>query len=660
MSSTHRPAFLDFSKSLLRFKIAATFLAFAVVLGFIAYRFQTRTYVITTPAGMIAQRFDRVWFDSRNALVGARTDAGLLTIRREASPGTAARQFQIPAANSAWAAAPDLDAVAWIAPPRLWIRTADSESPRSFPLPSGNPRTLTFLSDESIAAVFADGVVHRWDPNTGEAFPAHALGAGALEQAVSNGDYLATGTAATASLYRYRNGHWTSGETLPAPASPYTLVIPAPGAMAAISGGLLRYQGETRNTPGAVQSVASHQGTLIATGAFDQVWVATSPRQKEEDYQIADAAPGSVLASSSGRLAVSGTSGTALFKLGSEARLTSQGRMATMLALLNMMVALLVALAPTLLRQLLKLFAKILGGRAGGVGGELAPATLSPPPTLLIERTAASRSVLWAGAGLSMQSGFPSRSALVINIVNRGIVEGWLNPAASDRLQRLMATSGTEAVVNQLCAENREHMNCGQIQAMIPKYSQLSRCHELLAAIPFAAAITTNYDDLLDRMRARWTGMIVTPQSEEIPRLRGIPFLLKLYGHLSTPESVRLSRSKLAEAFPASARELVNRVGSMNTLLFSGASLEGLLADLDALGLAEVRGGTHFALVGTANPQWKKIAAELKGRYAIEVLACSEETIAVELPKFLTELQAAVEKVQQAKAEEPVLTETAA
>lgn len=658
MSSAPKPAFADLSKSMLRLKIAAAFLVFSAVLGGIAYRFQTSTYVITTPAGSESRRFDKIWFDSRSTLVGARTDNGILTISREGSLGVS-REFQIPSANSAWAASPDLEAVAWVAPPQLWIRTAGSDSPRKLALLPGNPLTLTFLSDGSLAAVFADGTAHRWNQDTGEEFPAATLSTRPLEQAASSGDYVAAATTTEAVLYRYRDGRWNPGESTPAPSSGYSLVIPAPGAMAQIAGGVLRYQGETRNTRGAVLSVVSHQGTLLTTGAFDQVWVATSPRQKEEDYQIAPAAPGSVLALASGRLAVSGPGGTAIFTLGTEERLTGKGRMAAVVAFLNALIGLLIALAPSLFRQLLKLFAKMLGGTVGG-GGALPGSNLPVPPTILIERTAASRSVLWAGAGLSMQSGFASRRTFVTNLVNAGMVEGWLDSAALDRLQRLMNTSGTEAVMNQLCAEKREFMNWGQLQALIPKYTQLSRCHELLGAIPFAAAITTNYDDLLDRMTTRWTRTLVTPRSEEIPRLSGFPFLMKLYGHLAVPESVRLSRGKLAEDFPAPARELINRVGSMNTLLFTGASLEGLLADLDALGLSEMRGGTHYAVVGTANPQWKKLAAELKGRYSIEVLACNEEMIATELPKFLTELQAAVEHLQRARTAEPVLTESAA
>jgi hypothetical protein len=103
----------------------------------------------------------------------------------------------------------------------------------------------------------------------------------------------------------------------------------------------------------------------------------------------------------------------------------------------------------------------------------------------------------------------------------------------------------------------------------------------------------------------------------------------------------------------------------MNTLLFIGASLEGLLADLDALGLSDIRGGSHFAVVGTPSLQWKKIARELKWRYSIEVLACREETIATELPEFLEELLRRVNQVQQdaakfTKVDEPDLTPTAA
>lgn len=671
MSSSPRPAFLDYGKSVLRFKIAAGFLVFALALGFIAYRFQANTYITAQRTAGSNQRFDRIWFAAQNVLAGARTQGDRIKIHREAAAGVAELNIEIPAGGlvhgeSSWAVAPAFDVVAWIHPGALLFRAlANEKSTRTVLFAAGSrPLVVTVLGDGAIAVAFEDGVIARWNSRTGEPLPGQDLALGSVRQATAVGDYLAAGSSEKIFLYHYRDGHWAPTESVSAPAPPYRLVIPAAGSIATIEDGFLHYGGESRNTRGAVGSVVSHQGVLITAGKFDNVWVATSSNQEQEDYEVATAEPGSILATGKNQLAVSGPQGTSVFTLGSEERLTATGRMAAALASLSALISFVLALAPMLLRHLLKLFAKMLG-RAGGAGGGLAAEHLPPPPTILIERIAAARSVLWAGAGLSVQSGLPTRSVFVTNLINTGSVEGWIRSDDVSSLRHMVARGQAEAAMDRLIERRGAQASIGHIRSLIPKYPTLSRCHELLSSIPFAAAMSTNYDDLLERMKSHWTAKVVTPSSAEIPSLSGIPFLLKLYGELGQSQSIRMSRSKLAADFPAPARRLLNSVGSMNTLLFIGASLEGLLADLDALGLSDIRGGTHFAVVGTPSSQWKKIAQELKGRYSIEVLACREETIATELPKFLEELLRRVNQVQRdavevAKVEEPDLTTTAA
>lgn len=632
-------------QSLWRFQLIVGLMAVAAVLAFLAYRFQTKSYITAQPLRAFPQRYERLVFGRGNMLAGGRIDGGVLKIRREETGGASAAGVEIPAAQiiggeSNWAISETMDLVAWVSPGSVWFRTMeDASTLREVRLSaSGAPLAVTVLYDGLVAVVFADGTVARWNPRTEEALPTHKLDLGALTQAVAAGDYVAASSQERVTLYRYRDGRWINSESVFTPPPPFRVTIPAPGSLATVSSGFLRYGGESRNTPGSVHSVVSYQGTPIVTGSFEDVWTVNSSKLAEEDYSVAKAEPDSVLAAGSSRIAISSGKGTELFTIGKEERLTATGRVAALLSLLSAISSLLVAILPMLLKQFLKLFAKLMGGKGGGASGQLPPLFLVRPPVALIESLAASRGVLWAGAGLSAQAGLTLRTAFVTELVNAGVVESWIGSADADRLQALIEEGRVEEAMDRLTELSPQRVNPETIRSMIPRYTVLSRCHEQLATIPFAAGITTNYDDLLEKMKARWNTLALTPGSEDVPLAAGLPSLMKLYGNVASPATIRMTRGKLAADFPAPAKRLLNNIGSLNTVFFVGTSLEALLADLDALGLYDIRGGQHYVVTGSANPQWKKYADELKGRYSIEPIVCNEETIATELPKFVEEL----------------------
>jgi len=92
--------------------------------------------------------------------------------------------------------------------------------------------------------------------------------------------------------------------------------------MATLTGAGLRVGKEIRNSPGQVRSVISHLDQLIASGDFNNV---SSLATDGPPYQLAESAPGSLLAVGSTQLAVSGPNGTFLLNLKNESRLTSSG-----------------------------------------------------------------------------------------------------------------------------------------------------------------------------------------------------------------------------------------------------------------------------------------------------------------------------------------------
>jgi hypothetical protein len=165
--------------------------------------------------------------------------------------------------------------------------------------------------------------------------------------------------------------------------------------------------------------------------------------------------------------------------------------------------------------------------------------------------------------------------------------------------------------------------------------------------------ITTNYDGLLDCTGEPWAANVLTPVSSN-PEFPDVPFLLKLYGDLLSPQTVLLSQFEFAATAPGSLVSRLSHYGlDSRTLLFVGCSLEGLLTDLSVIGAPKQITRKHFAAVGITSPAWEKQVQELSTFYGIEVLPCTAEAIAESLPVFLESLADEVEKVAQASACEP-------
>jgi hypothetical protein len=609
---------------------------------FVGYRFQTVGYIEAKPAREMKTTYDRVWFDDRDALLTARLENDVLHITRTRWAGRDDLQWDVPmfmAEGGQWSVSMLATRIAWIAPDGIHARRVHDSSDEMLEMPEGvRPLAVTVLNDDSVAAVFDNGSVRHW---IGATFQDSDLGLGRLAQAVAEGEYIAAASATSSQLVLFhRSGsQWTVTERGEAPAQSFRLALPAPGYMATIASGLLRFGGTPRNTRGAVRSIASYYGILIVSGQFDNIWVVNGVNDTEEDYEVAQAPSGTQIAVGSHRLAATGPAGTALHSISIEERLTSSGRWTVVLGALLALCNAILFLFPMLLRQFFKLFSSIVGGKGKKEGGRLPPEKLGTPPLQLLDAILNGRCALWAGAGLSAQSGSSTRAAFVGAVLNAATAENWIASADTPAIRQLWEKGDVEGAMARIKERSARPEDLGlQIGAMIPKYQSLSKCHDMLARMPLSAAITTNYDALLERMPTTWAQLVLTPSSEQLPRVTGVQFLLKLYGDPTRPATLAFSRADWSWSMTSAAKELLRRVGEQGSLLFVGCSPEALLADLDALGMAPMRAGRHFAVVGTSKPDWKQTAEKLKGLYSIDVIACQEKNIAAELPLFLEHL----------------------
>jgi hypothetical protein len=166
--------------------------------------------------------------------------------------------------------------------------------------------------------------------------------------------------------------------------------------------------------------------------------------------------------------------------------------------------------------------------------------------------------------------------------------------------------------------------------------------HERLRRIGFAAVLTTNFDNLLERSFGDTP--IYTPRETE-PLLEALSrhefFLLKLYGTLNRPDSVLVAPRQYEDEIVGNAAfsQFMESLFVSRTLLFVGASLAGIEAYLRGVRFRGNLSRRHYALVAVTGTAWLAKAEALRHRYQIEVLPYDVSPDHREVDGFLEDLQ---------------------
>jgi len=657
-------------RSKLRYQIAALCFAAAIVMMFLAYRFDTRDFLISTP---LHQRpgpgYSRIWFDNRDVLAGAIEQGAKLKLERWSGGPSSVASWDIDLSEAAgqqagaagdgelkWAVAGDFSRIAWISGATLYWQSLDSgkiigakTASHAIPLPAKNGAlALSVLSDESVAVVFADSSVKRWDSSTGTPLAEWRTALLQPDQAAADQNYLAISSVKERRLllYRFRDAEgWKLEEESSPPEPPYSVILPGPGAMATLSAEGFQIGHKTRNSPGAVRSAVKHLDEVITTGDFDHVAVLPSDA---EHYSLAAAAPGSVVSANATQLAVSGPRGTALLLLASEKRLTATGKVLSGWCVALLVAALLLSCWVLLCDGFRSLLGLVFKQR---LRQTQAPTSFPPPPRGLIVACASGESALWAGAGLSAESGLPLRAKFIANILQAASVEGMIPAPAYKKLLSIYSRADIEGALNGLVEAGRRGALIEHFRSIFARLVMPSRCHEMLARVPFAAALTTNYDFLFQQAGAHWATTVTTLKSNLSPSFGDRSSLIKLYGDMDHSSTLLLSRAEFQSGVAGSGETArVRKILETRPMLFVGCSLEGLLADLRILGVAESRAIQHFALAGVSENSWEKYALQLDRHYGIRVLPCTEETVQAALVEFLEKLVCETDKYRHESA----------
>ncbi|MFL5912947.1 MAG: AAA family ATPase [Gaiellaceae bacterium] len=255
---------------------------------------------------------------------------------------------------------------------------------------------------------------------------------------------------------------------------------------------------------------------------------------------------------------------------------------------------------------------------------DVAPADLLPPdpPAELCRAVAAGECVLFVGAGLAAQAGYPTFSELLEAAIVRAEAQFPSDPWLTVRAQ--LRTGEVDLVIDAL----RGRMGEDGLTAIFRREVRDVEPHEspaleILAGTPFVGAITVDWSGAVVQAVSRPGSLVVSPWSISgaIEAVReGRHFVLEAAGRvrggplLFTGDDMR----DVATSNRDYGQFIVSLV-TTHSLLFMGSSVYGLDQFLGSVDSRAYGSRRHWALVPWSPdlPLW---ASRLRGRYGVELL----------------------------------------
>jgi hypothetical protein len=238
--------------------------------------------------------------------------------------------------------------------------------------------------------------------------------------------------------------------------------------------------------------------------------------------------------------------------------------------------------------------------------------------------------VLYAGAGLSAPAGLPIWNQFAEKLVQSAAEWGILSGQDRQFLAKALQGQRADYVVDEVVGRARS----GFLIATLPSMflgRKITAAHSLLGEMPFTAALTTNFDDLLEQTFAAPMSGAQSYTPKDAEALLGSLtkkqfFLLKLYGALDRPETLLVSPAQFDDAVSENQpfRSLIESLFVSRTILFVGCSLEGIETYLRGLRFKGQSKRRHYALSGVIGTSYEPMAGVLLRRYNIQVVPYRE------------------------------------
>lgn len=201
------------------------------------------------------------------------------------------------------------------------------------------------------------------------------------------------------------------------------------------------------------------------------------------------------------------------------------------------------------------------------------------PPASLVRYLRNGRCVLFCGSGLSAWARLPTWGRLLEAIVQQLSEELPDDPSLAE-LQRLLEAGKLLEVADHCKEALGRRYNDILSEQLRGGEGEIPEPHKVIVRMPFSAAVTTNYDKLLERSYASVGSLPKTPTHRDVDTLGpllfdGSFFILKAHGDIDRPESMVLTARDYQEIIHANPafNSIFSAILLTKAILFVGYSL---------------------------------------------------------------------------------------
>ncbi|MEM7352203.1 MAG: AAA family ATPase [Acidobacteriota bacterium] len=285
---------------------------------------------------------------------------------------------------------------------------------------------------------------------------------------------------------------------------------------------------------------------------------------------------------------------------------------------------------------------------AAAAGDDSDERTAAQPPHELAVKIAARECVLVTGSGLGAQADLPTWTELLGALIGSLDKQSVVDSETIASLRESLRSGRADDVAGELVERLSKEMIRKQVASAVGE-AELSEAHRVLGTIPFAGAISTSFDTLVETAFKRRRPAVVAEQTgEELAEwLREKRFFVcPLFG---TDASDRLLYTRRqVRGFlrdQPNVSQFLGTVFRRFTLLFVGFSCDGIRALLDSVHApGELAGRSHFALVAEREGLDELLVNSLRRDYNVTVLDLPATDGFPEVQRFAESLRSAVTK----------------